>query len=349
MFSMATIDDLIDKYFQTKQDELSDYTENIDNPAELVTTLLQLTDSLKKPQDFADFQLLEQFYLTDLPAETLVFADEVLAIHEMLLDFYQFMQENGYLTTQSYLDALSFFQKNKHTFIRKMMDEQSWSIEKKKRMDEMNQEMLDSLPSEMTDFFQGLNNMFKQEDGHMPTDNVIDFPSGDIVKEDYAVQLRIDLAGYKPPIWRRVLVPFDYTLDDLHEIIQNSFEWENEHLYQFMIDGQFYTPEAEMTDDFLGGSSQNTTDATVGEIFAYFKTIDYIYDFGDDWQHKVQFEAAIPFNELGNPTGKFSNVDPEQLPLCLTGRQDAPLEDSRGEEQFAPFDLNKINTRLTEL
>ncbi|GMA53013.1 hypothetical protein GCM10025857_43700 [Alicyclobacillus contaminans] len=128
---MAKIDDLIDKYFQTKQDELNDYTENIDNPAELVKMLLEFTDSMEKPQDFADLKLLEQFYLKHLPAETLVFADEVLAIHEVILDFYQFMQENNFLTKKDYLNVLSFLQKNKHTFLRKMMDEQVWSREKR--------------------------------------------------------------------------------------------------------------------------------------------------------------------------------------------------------------------------
>ncbi|GMA45992.1 plasmid pRiA4b ORF-3 family protein [Tetragenococcus muriaticus] len=344
---MAKIDDLIDKYFQTKQDELNDYTENIDNPAELVKMLLEFTDSMEKPQDFADLKLLEQFYLKHLPAETLVFADEVLAIHEVILDFYQFMQENNFLTKKDYLNALSFLQKNKHTFLSKMMDEQVWSREKKKRMDEMNQEMIDSLPPEMNDFFQGLNNMFNQEEEKQSTDNVIDFPSDYQEPKSYAIQLRVDLTGYKPPIWRRVLVPFDYTLDDLHEVIQNSFEWENEHLYQFMIKGQFYQPDTGFIDDFGEFPPQDTASMTLGEVFIFNKSIDYIYDFGDDWQHKVKLEKVIPYNELSSASSKLTG--PEQLPICLTGRQDAPLEDSRGEEAFASFDLDKINKRLSEL
>lgn len=344
---MAKIDDLIDKYFQTKQDELNDYTENIDNPAELVKMLLEFTDSMEKPQDFADLKLLEQFYLKHLPAETLVFADEVLAIHEVILDFYQFMQENNFLTKKDYLNVLSFLQKNKHTFLRKMMDEQVWSREKKKRMDEMNQEMIDSLPPEMNDFFQGLNNMFNQEEEKQSTDNVIDFPSDYQEPKSYAIQLRIDLAGYKPPIWRRVLVPFYYDLDDLHEVIQNSFEWENEHLYQFIIEGQFYQPDIGAMDDLGEFPPQDTASMTLGEVFVFNKTIDYIYDFGDDWQHKVKLEKVIPYNELSSASSKLTG--PEQLPICLTGRQDAPLEDSRGEEAFASFDLDKINKRLSEL
>ena len=38
-------------------------------------------------------------------------------------------------------------------------------------------------------------------------------------------QLRIDLKGIRPPIWRRVLVPSDVSLDDLHEIIQAVMPW----------------------------------------------------------------------------------------------------------------------------
>jgi hypothetical protein len=37
----------------------------------------------------------------------------------------------------------------------------------------------------------------------------------------------------KPPVWRRVLVPSQFTFDAFHQVIQNAFGWEDEHLYQF--------------------------------------------------------------------------------------------------------------------
>lgn len=38
-----------------------------------------------------------------------------------------------------------------------------------------------------------------------------------------AFQLRIDIKGTKPPVWRRVSVPINATFARLHTIIQTSF------------------------------------------------------------------------------------------------------------------------------
>ena len=48
-------------------------------------------------------------------------------------------------------------------------------------------------------------------------------------------QLKIVLKGSKPPIWRRVLIPADLKLPDLHWVIQLAMGWNNEHLYHFMV------------------------------------------------------------------------------------------------------------------
>ena len=39
------------------------------------------------------------------------------------------------------------------------------------------------------------------------------------------LQLKLGLQATKPPIWRRVLVPIELQLGDLHDIIQASFDW----------------------------------------------------------------------------------------------------------------------------
>src|SRR5215207_1843973 len=47
--------------------------------------------------------------------------------------------------------------------------------------------------------------------------------------------LKITLLGSAPTIWRRVEVHSGLTLHDLHYVIQNVFEWQNCHLYQFLV------------------------------------------------------------------------------------------------------------------
>jgi Plasmid pRiA4b ORF-3-like protein len=50
-------------------------------------------------------------------------------------------------------------------------------------------------------------------------------------------QLKITLLGVNPPIWRRVLVPRDLTLAQLHTVLQTVMGWENYHLHEFHIGG----------------------------------------------------------------------------------------------------------------
>jgi hypothetical protein len=49
------------------------------------------------------------------------------------------------------------------------------------------------------------------------------------------LQVRIRLLRISPMIWRRVLVPASYTLEELHGVIQAAMGWEGIHLFQFQI------------------------------------------------------------------------------------------------------------------
>jgi len=43
----------------------------------------------------------------------------------------------------------------------------------------------------------------------------------------------VELIGTNPFVWRRILVPGNYTLYRLHMALQGAFCWENSHLFQF--------------------------------------------------------------------------------------------------------------------
>jgi len=56
-------------------------------------------------------------------------------------------------------------------------------------------------------------------------------------------QLRIQLRGISPPIWRRIVVSSDATIGDLLTVIQATMGWENIHLNRFLIRGHWYVPD----------------------------------------------------------------------------------------------------------
>jgi hypothetical protein len=53
-------------------------------------------------------------------------------------------------------------------------------------------------------------------------------------------QLRVVLRGISPLIWRRPLLQAESTIADLHQVLQLSFGWSDEHLHRFFIHGREY-------------------------------------------------------------------------------------------------------------
>lgn len=152
---------------------------------------------------------------------------------------------------------------------------------------------------------------------------------GDI---DGACQLKITLRHVRPTCWRRVLLAASATLGDLHEVIQIVFAWDADHLHGFTVGRRQYGDpyfDAEYDEDKI------TVGAVVGRGR---KSISYVYDFGDSWQHDIALENVV------GPDPMVS------YPVCVAGRGDAPVEDWDGDEPaWIPFDLADINAQLARL
>ena len=119
------------------------------------------------------------------------------------------------------------------------------------------------------------------------------------------------LTGSKPPIWRRLTVPESTTLVRLHELIQIAFGWTDSHLHLFEIDGEEYGPAGE----WVEARSENIR---LSRLVAVGDRFSYVYDFGDDWRHTIQFEKRLP---AGSGDGK---------PRCIAGRRAGPPENCGG-------------------
>ena len=111
-------------------------------------------------------------------------------------------------------------------------------------------------------------------------------------------QLKIQLRGVKkPPVWRRVLVPAQFTFSGLHAVIQDSFGWCNAHLYMF--NETPYSKNLTITEpdeDDWDKPDYNALEFTLGEFFGKgeeIKRLCYVYDFGDDWIHDITLEKVI--------------------------------------------------------
>lgn len=91
-------------------------------------------------------------------------------------------------------------------------------------------------------------------------------------------QLKITLKWSKPPIWRRVIVRADMTLDRLHNVIQIVMGWTNSHLHQFIVGRTFYgKPDPELAD--MGSETLNEKRHTVADLAPAPKK-KFIYETG---------------------------------------------------------------------
>src|ERR1700739_2358761 len=80
-------------------------------------------------------------------------------------------------------------------------------------------------------------------------------------KPDQIYQIKVTLLGTDPPIWRRLLVPTDLTLEQLHHILQIAMGWEDCHLHEFRIGEERYGPPDPMERAF--GEPRTASDRAV--------------------------------------------------------------------------------------
>ena len=140
-------------------------------------------------------------------------------------------------------------------------------------------------------------------------------------KPPQILQLRIDLAHIKPPVWRRVLVPDNIKLSKLHDVIQAALGWKDCHLHQFEIAGKQYgIPDPEF--DFEPVIAE--TRITLVQALNGTDKFRYVYDFGDNWEHLVKVEKIIP-------------PDESQRIFCLAGKNACPPEDVGGPWGYVEF------------
>lgn len=134
-------------------------------------------------------------------------------------------------------------------------------------------------------------------------------------------QFRIELLEIQPAIWRRVLVPSEYSFWDLHVAVQDAMGWLDYHLHEFRVKKPagrkvvaIGMPEYPADKSELPGWEV--------PLAAYFTIpgvrASYTYDFGDGWKHDILFEAIL----IADPPIKY--------PICVAGERACPPEDCGG-------------------
>jgi hypothetical protein len=136
-------------------------------------------------------------------------------------------------------------------------------------------------------------------------------------------QIKVTLRSSQPLIWRRIQVRSDATLAKLHRILQRVMGWEDAHLHQFVVQGQFYgiAHREEGLRKTKDEREYRLSDLVPGEGSKF----TYDYDFGDNWEHVLTVEQTLPPDEG------------VRYPTCLEGARACPPEDVGGISGYKNF------------
>jgi hypothetical protein len=137
-----------------------------------------------------------------------------------------------------------------------------------------------------------------------------------------ALELRIELLHVQPTIYRRLLVPESILLPDLHLALQMAMGWQGYHLHEFVFNGlRFGLPDT----DFPGPEILDERGIGLSAILMSNPQFDYLYDFGDGWEHRVTVVRRM-HSEAALST-----------PICIEGVNACPPEDVGGVHGYSEF------------
>ncbi len=145
------------------------------------------------------------------------------------------------------------------------------------------------------------------------------------------IQAKVTLEDIAPPIWRQLLLPPTLNLAELHHVIQAAFGWLDCHLHQFVVGGLRYGAPELLEQDMAREGDPQVFEATLVTLrdfeWPYTEPIRflYVYDFGDDWRHRVELKDRVP----PDPALKY--------PACVNGARARPPEDVGGVSGYADF------------
>jgi hypothetical protein len=135
-------------------------------------------------------------------------------------------------------------------------------------------------------------------------------------------EIEIVLNDVRPVVSRRIQVPGEITLDELHHVVQLAMGWTDSHLHEFDVNGVQY---GQHDPDWDLHEVNDEAKAKLFRLVGSGDRLTYSYDFGDGWTHTLTVEKV---------------VEPEPgvgYPRCVSGRRACPPEDVGGPWGYAAF------------
>jgi hypothetical protein len=156
------------------------------------------------------------------------------------------------------------------------------------------------------------------------------------------IKLKVMLEDTPIEIYRKILVPENINMMQLHFVIQIAMGWQMAHLFQFSDKKVNYKYLVALPDDeiinwpgkLVGSLPEKTSLEKEFGLIRNSRPFYYTYDFGDNWTHKITFlKTAVADLEV------FSGV-----PLLVEASGACPPEDVGGPWGYENF-LEALNDK----
>jgi hypothetical protein len=126
-----------------------------------------------------------------------------------------------------------------------------------------------------------------------------------MAKQTYVFNAKLD--GWQG-VRRTIVARTDQTLADLHDALQAAFDWDNDHLYAFWLDGKFWSrdgteyvhPFGLAGDPFAGWDlpiakpGRKSAEVLLSRLrLTKGQRIAYLFDFGDEWRVRLTLRHVV--------------------------------------------------------
>ena len=137
-------------------------------------------------------------------------------------------------------------------------------------------------------------------------------------------QLHTALDGYKPKIWRRILVSTTMKLSRLAYMLMTLYEMEGSHLFNLYSpdSNEYYAlKNGNLVNDFDDEDTNNAASTPLKKVLLFVgQKIIFTYDFGDSWEIIITLEEIIT----------DSDIPVKELPRVLKGKGYGIIDDCGG-------------------
>lgn len=144
-------------------------------------------------------------------------------------------------------------------------------------------------------------------------------------------QCYIALSGIKPSIWRRIVIPSNITIAQLHSVLQVLMGWSGESLHRFRIRGKEYGINYIHGIWFRDDAKLvRLSDLRLREG----QRFTYEYDLIEGWKCNIRIEKVFPADATDPEREQLPKSARLGIPVCIAAERHNPPEEVSSPESY---------------